>query len=79
MSKNIGRKNDGGYWMWKSLSYEVVIYFNCIYFPNFLQACFTVSSNNKQRSYKTKKEQQKNKKGSLCNKTTIKPNSDIVK
>ena len=27
---------------WKVISYEAVIYFNCIYFPNFLQACFTV-------------------------------------
>lgn len=28
---------------WKVVSYEAVIYFNCIYFPNFLQACFTVA------------------------------------
>lgn len=28
---------------WKVVSYEVVIYFNCIYFPNFLQAYFTVA------------------------------------
>lgn len=81
MSRNIGGKMVVIISGWKVISNESAVYFNCMQFPNFLQACFAVMFKKNNKSYKTRKEQQKNRKGrsTSLSKTKIKPNSDLVK
>ena len=57
------------------LLFILIAYIFQIFYKHDLLLCL-----NNNKSYKTRKEQQKNRKGSTSlSKTTIKPNSDIVK
>lgn len=66
MSRNTRRKMVVIVSGWEVISDETGVYFNCKCFPNFLQTCFAFMLREKNnKSYKTRKEQQKNTKGRL--------------